>query len=681
MALCNITGTVYLPNGQLARSRTIVFRRVNRNITAEYLGTVLPDDVVVQTSTTGQITVSLLTGYYIAHAEGCYVGRVAVPDAGSANFEDIIALGEIPMVPPAWFAAIKEQLEDVQEGLEDEVEARKRQMRVAGVVRLADVAGTPNNITASSGIADLDYPIIGSYTAIIKPVADANGEILLNVDGIGGRRVVDMDGAPLPDGYWLAGRVYFLRYTGVVSAGEWYVIAGGFTATDLQMAVESVSSVDAAPSMVPVVTTDSGQVAVWLNGGDIDARGMAAHLRQDAVKDIITKVPQGASIPLITTNDQVVAWLDSKGRFKAPGLPDSGNSIPYQPIMQPVGASAPVSTDGRSLHRLRRKLGVIRAGAAGAKLRIAMTGDSWSEMAIIPNAMIDLLSDRVAPAAGSFVQANTSYMWSGVSLAASAGWTRQDASINSDWPYGTGPDGQNFYTTDNGETITVSGVEGSTLRIYTRAWGGAWEYSLNGGTPVSVAEPDDSGALTITEVSGLNPGANSLTITKTGGTGPVVFCGILNVRSEQVVVVKAGNGGLTGYRMRDYAPIVGDIWADIDPDLVIVNLGTNDYRNSYSTVSSYLDGLTALTSAIRGLVPDVGIVIVAPPQSDGVTVTPLSQYRDAAYQFAINNGCEFLNGLDTWGPYGGGLWADTLHLNGAGSACLVGQINNKFIEV
>ena len=107
MALCNVTGTVYLPNGQLARSRTIVFKRTDRRVTAEYLGTVLPDDVLAQTSTTGQIAVSLLTGNYSVHTEGGYIGRVGVPDETAAYFADLIEIGEIPAVPPAWFDAMK----------------------------------------------------------------------------------------------------------------------------------------------------------------------------------------------------------------------------------------------------------------------------------------------------------------------------------------------------------------------------------------------------------------------------------------------------------------------------------------------------------------------------------------------------------------------------------------------
>lgn len=115
MALCNVTGTVYLPNGQLARSRTIVFRRANRNITAEYLGTVLPDDVVAQTSTTGQIAVALLTGNYVAHADGQYAARIAVPDELNADFADIVTQGEIPAVPPAWAQELMQAVIEVVE--------------------------------------------------------------------------------------------------------------------------------------------------------------------------------------------------------------------------------------------------------------------------------------------------------------------------------------------------------------------------------------------------------------------------------------------------------------------------------------------------------------------------------------------------------------------------------------
>lgn len=106
MALCNVTGTVYLPNGQIAANRRIVFRREVRNITAEYLGAMFPDDVITTTSATGEIDVNLVTGRYIAFATGSnisFFGVAVVPDAATANFADILNLDDIPDTPPVWY--------------------------------------------------------------------------------------------------------------------------------------------------------------------------------------------------------------------------------------------------------------------------------------------------------------------------------------------------------------------------------------------------------------------------------------------------------------------------------------------------------------------------------------------------------------------------------------------------
>lgn len=101
MALCTITGTVYLPSGELARSKTIAFRRSDRKITAEYLGVVLPTDVLTRTDVAGLIEVELLTGVYTVFSEG-FSALATVPDAESAYFSDIIALAEPVYPAPTW---------------------------------------------------------------------------------------------------------------------------------------------------------------------------------------------------------------------------------------------------------------------------------------------------------------------------------------------------------------------------------------------------------------------------------------------------------------------------------------------------------------------------------------------------------------------------------------------------
>lgn len=102
MALCTVSGTVYLPNGQPAKSRTVTFHRLDRNVTAAYLGVLVPDTVVEQTDSAGLITVQLVTGVYGIAASGV-TGRAIVPDAATADFADIVDAGSVPATPPVWY--------------------------------------------------------------------------------------------------------------------------------------------------------------------------------------------------------------------------------------------------------------------------------------------------------------------------------------------------------------------------------------------------------------------------------------------------------------------------------------------------------------------------------------------------------------------------------------------------
>ena len=111
MALCRITGTVYLPNGQPAASQEIQFYKADTKIKAGYLGAVLPDVVTTTTSPTGAISVDLLTGYYKMYGKTDKVtayGTITVPDALAANISDILEISDLPALPPTWFEQAQE---------------------------------------------------------------------------------------------------------------------------------------------------------------------------------------------------------------------------------------------------------------------------------------------------------------------------------------------------------------------------------------------------------------------------------------------------------------------------------------------------------------------------------------------------------------------------------------------
>lgn len=101
MALCNITGLVYLPNGALARSRTITFSRVDKSVRAEYFGAVVPVDVITKTNGAGEVDVNLLPGRYVM-STGTYSGGAIVPDADTADISDILTIVTPDIPVPAW---------------------------------------------------------------------------------------------------------------------------------------------------------------------------------------------------------------------------------------------------------------------------------------------------------------------------------------------------------------------------------------------------------------------------------------------------------------------------------------------------------------------------------------------------------------------------------------------------
>lgn len=103
MALCNITGTIYLPSGELARSARVIFSRADKSVRAEYLGAVIPDDTITQTNSAGEIDVSLLTGRYVLFT-GKYSGGAVVPDADTADISDILTIVTPDIPVPAWLA-------------------------------------------------------------------------------------------------------------------------------------------------------------------------------------------------------------------------------------------------------------------------------------------------------------------------------------------------------------------------------------------------------------------------------------------------------------------------------------------------------------------------------------------------------------------------------------------------
>ena len=101
-------------------------------------------------------------------------------------------------------------------------------------------------------------------------------------------------------------------------------------------------------------------------------------------------------------------------------------------------------------------------------------------------------------------------------------------------------------------------------------------------------------------------------------------------------------------------------------------------------MQGYIDGLTGMIAKHREGRPDVGIIIIAPPDSNGVAAEPLTTFRDLGQQIARATGCEFADIHSIFPLFaksnGLGLWMDDLHLNVYGAEILCRHIYNYLLK-
>lgn len=406
----------------------------------------------------------------------------------------------------------------------------------------------------------------------------------------------------------------------------------------------------------------------------LDGPGLAPWLRRSAVSDVISPVADGTIIPLVAAGERVLLWLDSDG-LRGPGLNGGGG----EDI-----AAVPTSSDGRSLWRMRAKLAALKNGIAGTKLKIAFMGDSWSQINRIPLRLIDLIEEKYTMTGLGFLSVEPGNRLGDTTLAHS-GWTSVDGSGTSTFPYGTGPDGNGIYADTATATLSITDIAATTIKIMHLQHGGTFRYRIDGGAYTTVTA-NSSGTLATVTISGLSDTIHSLEIDTTGNAGVVSLAGFYLTRDTAGVEVhKMGNGGLIGQRMLGFTSYMQAALAQTAPDVAIVILGTNDYRNASSPPSVYLSALDELANACKAAVAGIGLIFVAPPQSDGVEVVPLSAYRDALNDWCRGQGYEFLNIYDQFGSYAQGnalgLWEDTLHLNNTGSINLVDILNTQLLHL
>lgn len=438
-------------------------------------------------------------------------------------------------------------------------------------------------------------------------------------------------------------------------------------------------------SRVPLWSDDGEKVAIWLDKGMLDALGLGPVIRKALGLEVFHPYDP-SRVPLWSDDgDKVAIWLD-QGMFDAmgfgPNLTAAIEAIVKASIAaQPVDLNKLLTTTGKSLWLYKAKCALLKNGAS-AKLKVMFAGDSWSDLDTIPNKMGELLAQDYARSGYGWISALLNRMTNGVT-ASRTGWTLYDASSTPLAPeYGCAFDGGSITTNLSNATVKISNLTATKIVIYYRGGPGVFRYRVDGGT-WATAPSGVLGAREKIVVEGLPDAAHELQIDTTGNASTVTLYGFYATRDVSgFEVLKCGRGGLRGGYAVKMLPYIADYAADLEADLLIISLGTNDYRAG--DVQGYIDGLTGMIAKHREGRPDVGIIIIAPPDSNGVAVEPLTTFRDLGQHIARATGCEFADIHSIFPLFaksnGLGLWMDDLHLNVYGAEILCRHIYNYLLK-
>ena len=459
------------------------------------------------------------------------------------------------------------------------------------------------------------------------------------------------------------------------------------------LALERVPEEKVMPALVPVVRDMAGNVPIYLENGELDAKAVTGSF-SDKVAGKGTVIPTLAEmvqkekispqlVPLFKDDAGMVPVYLVDGRLAVKGIDSSLVDLVYAAL---IGLFQPNQkyTDARTAWRWRTAKTKYKLSVT-SKLKVGFTGDSWTEKKAIPQMMANILYSEYSKAGEgwiNFASANGDTL-NGMSFNIS-GWTTYDASEATAAPtYGCALDGLCLYATGTAARITLNAVSATGLSIYYKDTTGTFRYTIDGGTPIVVTGAG-TGNVTKVDITGLANGTHQLVIDLTGNAATVVIYGVYaTISSTGVEIQKFGNANITA---DGYTKVLGNISyfaQQLNPDIIFMIIGTNDYRLG-RTLSNFYTALTSWVQAYKAALPDTALVLIAPPQCNASGSYPLSSYRDVMRQVANENHVEFFSLYDdfpaayaTANTYG--LWNDALHLNNNGADFLSRQLYKFFL--
>ncbi|MDM1791352.1 SGNH/GDSL hydrolase family protein [Serratia marcescens] len=429
-----------------------------------------------------------------------------------------------------------------------------------------------------------------------------------------------------------------------------------------------------------------GKVPMWCRNG---AWGAAA-IEPDTADRVIKSARSFSSYNMSPNN--VALYVDTIGQvpirliggaFDAADVTQQTANI----IGDKIGATGNVavrSTSGSTLYSMRIKKAKLKKGVSGRLVGMAV-GDSWSEFYNISQALANRMYADWGPRAGAgWFQLITdpSSRWENM-IVTRSGWTEYDASYsNAQPPYGCGVDGIAYYTSANNATASITNVKDTTGTVFY--YDGTGTFVIGVGATTKTVVGTGSGEYRSTSIPGLTSGLDTVTITTTGNTGVVCLHGFVfeTELNSGCLMHKCGNGGTWAAQHTIFiTPRIQFFAQKLNPDFIVVNLGTNDFLQSRTT-ETYITGLNGIIDSWRAILPDVGIILVSPPVPNAEGRTPMVDFRNAMRNVARDKRVEWYDLYDDmpkdWATGNAmGWWKDSYHPNDVGAE----QIVNTMFEL
>lgn len=249
------------------------------------------------------------------------------------------------------------------------------------------------------------------------------------------------------------------------------------------------------------------------------------------------------------------------------------------------------------------------------------------------------------------------------------------------------PDGTCLQSSSPDDRVEVR-FYGSAIDIYYAAHdkGGKFMAEIDGNAAREVATQSTDTAVRRERIDGLTPGWHTLVLRPAGGDA-VTLTGVASHAAppgEPAAVVH--KWGRSYAATTHFAGLEPDVWATavplVQPDQIVVMLGTNDHMNFIIAAPIMLNNLGELCQRLMHAAPDARLMLVSTvPVSDGLSFSARlrQRYRDALPALATTLGADYWDLTAACGStneawHARGETDDRIHFNLAGARVVAPQL-------